>query len=117
MERIDPKRNGRCHAHTKSTGALCKYPAVPGATVCRHHGGGAPQVREKASAYLMGLAYPAAVKMGELINHRNGMIALAASKDVMDRVIGKAVQPVESDGRTIIEIEFVNRGRVVEHDA
>lgn len=33
-----------CHAHTKS-GKPCRARPVPGAKVCRYHGGGAPQVR------------------------------------------------------------------------
>lgn len=33
-----------CHAHTKS-GRACRGRPVPGAKVCRYHGGNAPQVR------------------------------------------------------------------------
>ena len=33
----------RCKAHARS-GKQCRQPAVPGATVCRYHGGKAPQV-------------------------------------------------------------------------
>ena|SRR5215467_14418188 len=110
-------RNGRCHAQAHQTGVQCKKLAIPGGTVCRYHGGAAPQVREAAARYLLSLAYPAAVRIGELIQHKNGMIALAASKDVLDRVGYKAVERVESDGRMIIEIELVDRAqRIVEHD-
>lgn len=39
----------RCEGHYKS-GPRCRREAVPGATVCRHHGGAAPQVRQVAAA-------------------------------------------------------------------
>lgn len=38
----------RCVAKTKGTGEQCRRFAIAGATVCRAHGGGAPQVRERA---------------------------------------------------------------------
>lgn len=37
--------HGRCTANTKQ-GGRCRNPVVPGTTVCRFHGGAAPQVRE-----------------------------------------------------------------------
>lgn len=39
----------RCTANSKQTGEHCQKYAVDGATVCRYHGGNAPQVRNKAS--------------------------------------------------------------------
>lgn len=42
----------RCQAQSKQTGEQCKYWAAPGALVCRHHGGNAPQVQRKAAANL-----------------------------------------------------------------
>jgi hypothetical protein len=46
-----PAPDGRvwCRAHSKQSGAPCKKLAVPGATVCRNHGAGAPQVRAAAA--------------------------------------------------------------------
>lgn len=43
-------RKGRrqCEATTRN-GARCKAPAVPGASVCKRHGGSAPQVRVQAA--------------------------------------------------------------------
>lgn len=38
----------RCTATAKSTGERCGHLAMIGATVCRHHGGAAPQVRAAA---------------------------------------------------------------------
>lgn len=42
----------RCQAQSKQTGEQCKAWAVPGALVCRHHGGRAPQVQRKAAENL-----------------------------------------------------------------
>jgi hypothetical protein len=39
----------RCEGHTKD-GNRCRRSAIPGATVCRIHGGSAPQVRAVAAA-------------------------------------------------------------------
>lgn len=41
-----------CAAHRKSDGEPCRGPAMRGATVCRKHGGGAPQVRAASARRL-----------------------------------------------------------------
>lgn len=45
--------NQRCTAKSKSTGDRCKRQAIAGGTVCRTHGGKAPQVAEAARRRLM----------------------------------------------------------------
>lgn len=42
---LDPSR---CQARAKQTGKQCGRSPIPGGTVCKIHGGGAPQVRAKA---------------------------------------------------------------------
>lgn len=37
-----------CSARAKSTGKKCTRPAIPGGSVCRFHGGAAPQVKRAA---------------------------------------------------------------------
>lgn len=41
--------NPQCRGTARSTGSRCKHPAVDGATVCKFHGAGAPQVAAKAA--------------------------------------------------------------------
>lgn len=45
----------QCKATIKRTGERCKNPAIPGGTVCRFHGGAAPQVQAKAAERLAAL--------------------------------------------------------------
>lgn len=47
-----PHGADRCTATAKSTGERCRQPAVPGAEVCRYHGGSASQVQAKAQERL-----------------------------------------------------------------
>lgn len=42
----------KCKAHKKKTGLPCKKEAILGGTVCRFHGGAAPQVQSKAKERL-----------------------------------------------------------------
>ncbi len=50
VEAVDPMEN-RCHA-TNRRGNQCAKPAIQGGTVCRMHGGAAPQVQRKAAERL-----------------------------------------------------------------
>lgn len=42
----------KCSAKSKQTGKRCGQYAIPGGTVCRFHGGSAPQVKAKAAERL-----------------------------------------------------------------
>lgn len=46
MANTEPRK---CKGRSKQTGEPCKLYAVPGALVCRFHGGRAPQVKRKAA--------------------------------------------------------------------
>ena len=48
-------RGLRCHARSKRKGVQCGKMAIPGGTVCRWHGGNAPQVRRCAEERLANL--------------------------------------------------------------
>lgn len=89
-------RQVQCKARSKQTKNRCKRPAIPGGTVCRFHGGGAPQVAAKAKERLAALVDPAITRLGELLEQRkNDPVALAAAKDILDRAGHKAPAKVE----------------------
>ena len=48
-----PPPERRCRATSKESGEPCKLWAMRGSTVCRKHGGSAPQVRAKAQERVM----------------------------------------------------------------
>ena len=94
-----------CSAKTKS-GNRCKAQAIAGATVCRKHGGGAPQVREAARLRLLMLVDPALARLGKLVRSKytKDPIALAAIKDVLDRAGLKVAEEVKHSGQIQIVI-------------
>lgn len=85
----------RCTARSKARQAQCGRTAIPGGTVCRYHGGAAPQVIAAAKARLEALRTPAIAYLGYLLHQREYPSAgLGAAKDVLDRVDGKAGETV-----------------------
>jgi hypothetical protein len=56
MAAPDPTIRRQCSAHSR-TGNQCKRFAIPGAIVCRYHGGMAPQVRAAADRRLVEAEY------------------------------------------------------------
>lgn len=94
MEGDDPKECARCEqvhdpalcsAHSRS-GQQCRKPKVPGTTVCRNHGGAAPQTVAKARERLLAAADPAATKLVALVRSKDEQVALRAATAVLDRV-------------------------------
>jgi len=49
MTRARPRKDRRQCEADRRDGARCSAPAIPGGTVCRVHGGSAPQVRRAAT--------------------------------------------------------------------
>lgn len=88
--------DGRCKA-TNRQGQRCGKPAILGGTVCRMHGGAAPQVKNKAEERLRALEMPAITRIGQLIDQKEfPSVAYQASKDVLDRLRGKPTEHVEA---------------------
>lgn len=100
MEDLDLMDAPRCTA-TNRQGARCGKPPIKGGTVCRMHGGAAPQVQQKAMDRLLALQNPAIDRLTKLIDQEQfPTVAYAASRDVLDRTMGKPAesQTVEHSG-------------------
>lgn len=97
----DPER--QCTAKSKTTGGRCKQPAVAGGTVCRFHGGRAPQVRAKAARRLA-LAEAGAElrRLGELpdgdVDPTEAMISTVTEAAANVAVYRHLVQQLEHHG-------------------
>ncbi len=103
----DPHAAKRCTAHSSRTGKPCKGFRVPGATVCKMHGGSAPQVKAKARQRLEEAADRMAKRVLGMAENDDipPAVALAAAKDALDRAglrpptqveVGVSPQPWES---------------------
>ena len=84
MSKADLKRT--CIAKAKNTGRRCQFPAIPGGTVCRYHGGGAPQTIAAANFRLLAAIDPV---MAELIRialkGKSEAVRVQAIKEVLER--------------------------------
>lgn len=94
MEQPNLMEAAKCSAKAKGSQRQCRRPPIAGGTVCYIHGGAAPQVKLKALERLMLLQDPAIDRLQQLIGQEAfPTVAYAASRDVLDRTIGK---PAES---------------------
>lgn len=77
----------RCSATSKVHHGQCKRDAIAGGTVCRYHGGAAPQVKKAAQLRLAALVDPAIGVLAHAMRQKGKQLpaALAAAKDVLDR--------------------------------
>lgn len=87
----------RCSARSKQSGVQCKRTPIPGGTVCRYHGGMAPQVQAKAKERLAALA-PKAIQVMDALLDRTQFptVQFQASRFVIEQEVGKAIEHVES---------------------
>lgn len=94
MSELGPKRR-RCTAH-RSDGKRCNAYAIRGGTICRVHGGSAPQVRAKARERLLGAVDEI---LGELLRlakaAESESVRVAAIKDILDRAGFKPSERIE----------------------
>lgn len=77
----------QCTAHSSQTGKPCKSKAVKGATVCRMHGGSAPQVKAAAKRRLLEAADPAAAALVKIAldEDMDPRVRVMAIRDLLDR--------------------------------
>lgn len=84
LSKPEPIKN-QCSAH-KKTGERCQKPPINGTTVCRFHGGAAPQVKAKAKRRLEEAADRMAKELLRIASYGDDeRTKLAAIKDALDR--------------------------------
>ncbi len=87
-----------CSAKSKSTGVRCGNPPLVGGSVCRIHGGGAPQVKEAAARRVLeALVAPALIQLRRIVDDPSVVdpVKLAAVRDILDRTGYKPPTQVE----------------------
>ena len=111
MEPPDPwKGQGgqgrKCTGHSSQTGKPCGNAPIRGGTVCRKHGGAAPQVKAKAALRLATLTDPAIRALDALLKpaavKKHPAQALGAAKDVLDRTGHKVVDELDITQTTAV---------------
>lgn len=94
-----PGNAQRCSARSKRSGKPCNNPAILGATVCRMHGGSAPQVKLAALERLKALQPKAFTVLESLLDRSEfPTVQMAAVRDVLDRTEGKPAESVKLTG-------------------
>lgn len=112
-----------CKAKT-SGGKPCKAQAIRGGTVCRVHGGSAPQVVAAARLRILQAADPAAARLVSIALAKGRdkdvepQVSLTAIRELLNRA-GVAARPVEDspgDNGQVLWDEFIqiHRRRVTE---
>ena len=84
-----------CLAH-KSNGDPCRARPIAGGTVCRVHGGSAPQVKRAAEERIADMVDPALTQLLRIVRSGDSdAVQLAAIKDVLDRAGYKPKEKVD----------------------
>lgn len=104
MEATDPMDGRRrCTAYARSTGQRCGNRPIPGGTVCRFHGGGAPSVRRKAALRLASLVEPAIGTLARvMVQGQSEAVRVRAANSILDRAGITRGQPSLEESRALL---------------
>lgn len=106
---LDGPDPSKCSAHSSQSGKPCRNRPIAGGTVCRFHGGAAPQVRAKALERLMQYQDRAIDRLFGLVDQTEyPSTAYQAVRDVLDRTMGKPAESISHDvtGELVIRHEL-----------
>ncbi|MCR4375902.1 MAG: hypothetical protein NUW22_13745 [Acidobacteria bacterium] len=107
-DRLTPTPRRHCAATSKQTGKPCGSTPPVGWTVCKWHGGRAPQVVRSARERLDALVDPAIVQLTKLIDSADtDSVKLAAIRDVLDRAGYKPTDKLQVGGDAAQPLEIV----------
>jgi hypothetical protein len=89
---------------TNRQGQPCQNPAREGSTVCRNHGGNAPQVRRKANLRLIELIDPAIGTLArEMVQAGKSNDRQAAANSILDRAgVPRKAEISSDDARALL---------------
>ena len=94
----------RCHAHNQQ-GDQCHNLSVPGARVCRWHGGLAPRTQAAARARIDAMVPTALDVLEDLMAPEQPPLArLASARDILDRAGYKPTEKVEANQEIVIRL-------------
>lgn len=115
MDAKDPKEANftPCVAKSRTTGQRCKRRPIRGGTVCKFHGGAAPQTIAKAKERLAALVDPAIVELGNILKTSEiDSVRMSAVKDILDRCGFKPKDEIEvTDVNRRLEVLRAGRER------
>lgn len=100
-----PMGQRRCGARRRD-GQQCGQPAMSGATVCRMHGGKAPQVQRAARLRLIDLIDPAIATLAREMTNQDARPGdrIKAAAEVLDRAgVPRNVEVSSEDARNLLE--------------
>lgn len=83
-QRFDQQGRRLCTAH-RTDGEPCRGPAMEMQTVCRVHGGAAPQAKTAAQRRIVALVDPSIDALEEALKHGNTSEKLRAIEAILDR--------------------------------
>lgn len=98
----------QCTAKGKRKGGRCGNDAIKGGSVCRMHGGAAPQVRKKAQERLAAMVDPALGVLSYAMSKKSKSLrdAITAAKDVLDRAGHKPTEKHEHGGAVTLKVVY-----------
>lgn len=102
----------RCAATSRQTGEQCKNAPIKGGTVCRFHGGGSPQAKQKAALRLAALVDPAIATLGrEMVKAEKSSDRQRAANSILDRAGITRGQSAELDVARALLLERLLEAR------
>lgn len=98
-----------CGRKTRA-GTPCKKPPIKGATVCRLHGGAAPQVKRAAKLRLLELVDPAIATVARIMaTSDSDAVRLKAAETILDRGgLPKGAQVTVDDARSALIAKLID---------
>lgn len=104
----------QCSATSRRTKERCKLPPIPGGTVCKFHGGAAPQTKRKAALRLAELVDPAIATLGrEMVKADKSSDRQRAANSILDRAGITRGQSAEVDVARALLLERLLEARSV----